>query len=181
MLTSEIAGQTFKSAVRLHFKILFPPIQHSINEMINAMREVYKSANIRVDVKSTEQLNLPLLADLDAGECRIGITTEEQNELFSHRNDVGENECSVYFIRSTEQPYNGCAAHPGGKPGCVVVQNAPIWTLAHEVSHCLGLSHVDDNNNLMTGNGTVNITNPPPDLTPGQISRMNNSNLTISI
>jgi hypothetical protein len=27
---------------------------------------------------------------------------------------------------------------------------------------CSGLAHVNDNNRLMTGNGTDNITNPPP-------------------
>ena len=181
MLTSETADQTFKSVVRLHLKILSPPITHSVNEMLNVMREVYKRANIRVDVISTENLNLPQLADIDAGACTKGSATEEQKQLFSHRNNVQEHECSVYFVRSTVPPYNGCAAHPDGSPGCVVVRNATIWTLGHEVGHVLGLSHVSNNDNLMTGNGTANITNPPPDVNPEQISKMDGSNLTINI
>ena len=43
----------------------------------------------------------------------------------------------------------------------------------------LGLNHVNDNNRLMTGNGTYNITNPPPDLIASEIQTMRNSNLTV--
>jgi hypothetical protein len=181
MLTSEIADQTFKSVVRLHLKILSPPTRYPLNEMLNEMRKVYEGAKIRVDVVSTENLNLPELADVDVGECTMGSATEEQTQLFSHRNNVQEYECSVYFVRSTLPPYNGCAAHPDGRPGCVVVRGASKWTLGHEVGHVLGLFHVNNSDNLMTGNGTNNITNPPPDLTPDQISTMEASNVTINI
>jgi hypothetical protein len=180
-LTSEATDQTLKSVVRLHLKILSPPTRYPLNEMVNVMREVYRSANIRVDVVSNENLNLPELADVDVGDCIKGSATEEQQQLFSHRNDVLEYECSVYFVRSTIPPYNGCAAHPDGRPGCVVVREASRWTLAHEVGHVLGLPHVDSRDNLMTRNGTDNITNPPPDLTSDQISTMDGSNLTVNI
>jgi hypothetical protein len=43
----------------------------------------------------------------------------------------------------------------------------------------LGLGHVDDNDRLMTGNGTFNITNPPPDLIASEASRMQSSALTV--
>jgi hypothetical protein len=144
------------------------------------MRDVYRPAGIRVDVASTENLNLPLLNDLDVGQCFMGQTTAEQNQLFQNRNNVGANDVVVYFIRSTVPPFNGCAAHPNGSPGAVVVQGATQWTLAHEVGHVLGLNHVNDNNRLMTGNGTANITNPPPDLVNTEITTMDNSNLTIN-
>ena len=36
----------------------------------------------------------------------------------------------------------------------------------------LGLFHVDDDNRLMTGNGTDNITNPPPDLIDSESKTM---------
>ena len=42
----------------------------------------------------------------------------------------------------------------------------------------LGLPHVNDNNRLMTGNGTSNITNPPPDLTQDEGNTMLASTLT---
>ena len=78
--------------------------------------------------------------------------------LFNNRNNVGANEIAVYFVRSTVPPFNGCAAHPPGKPSAAVVQTGTQWTFAHEVGHVLGLSHVNNNDRLMTGNGTSNIT-----------------------
>ena len=43
----------------------------------------------------------------------------------------------------------------------------------------LDLNHVNNNNRLMTGNGTGNITNPPPDLIASEIATMTASGLTI--
>lgn len=84
----------------------------------------------------------------------------------------------VYFVRSTVPPFNGCATHPAGRPGAVVASIASPWTLAHEVGHVLGLRHVNDNNRLMTGGGTSNITNLPPDLVAPEVSTMQSSSLT---
>jgi hypothetical protein len=52
--------------------------------------------------------------------------------------------------------------------------------MGHEVGHVLGLSHVNNNDRLMTGNGTANITNPPPDLSSSEITTMRNSSLTVN-
>jgi hypothetical protein len=51
--------------------------------------------------------------------------------------------------------------------------------LGHEIGHVLGLRHIDDNNRLMTGNGTSNITNPPPDLISNEVIAMRKSVLTV--
>ncbi len=142
------------------------------------MRQVYRSAGIEVDVASTENLNLPALNDLDVGTCTRGNTTAEQNALFANRNSVGANDIPVYFVRSTVPPFNGCAAHADGIPACVVASGASTWTLAHEVGHVLDLNHVNNNDRLMTGNGTANITNPPPDLASNEINTMDDSPLT---
>ena len=141
------------------------------------MRQVYDTAGIRVDHISTESLDLPDLLDLDIGACD-GATTDEQNDLFSHRGNAGSNEIVVYFVRSTVPPANGCACHPPGRPGAVVVADAPKWTLAHEVGHVLGLDHVVNNNRLMTEFGTAAILNPPPDLAQVEIDKMLSSPLT---
>src|SRR3712207_8426502 len=63
-------------------------------------------------------------------------------------------------------------------PGAVVVRTATQWTFAHEQGHVLGLNHVNDNNRLMTGNGTSNITNPPPNLVASEVATMQTSRLT---
>ncbi len=128
-----------------------------------------------------ERLNLPVLNDLDVGQCLLGQTTGEQNQLFANRNNVENNDIVIYFVRSTVPPFNGCAAHPAEQDGAVVAQGATRWTLAHEVGHVLGLNHVDDNNRLMTRNGTANITNPPPDLVDSEIQTMDASALTVNI
>jgi len=87
----------------------------------------------------------------------------------------------IYFVQATKPPYNGCAAHPAGKPGAVVVKTASHWTFAHEIGHILGLNHVNDNNRLMTGNGTFNITNPPPDLIASEGTTMQASAITVNV
>jgi hypothetical protein len=166
--------------VRLHAKVLTAP-NLGLNTMVQRMTEVYGGAGIAVQLVSTENLNFPLLNDVDVGACTLGSTTAEQIQLFANRNNAGANDVVVYFVRSTVPPFNGCAAHPPNQPGAVVVQGATQWTLAHEVGHVLGLRHVNNNDRLMTGNGTANITNPPPDLDATEVATMLASPFTIDL
>jgi uncharacterized protein with LGFP repeats len=165
-----------REIVRIHAKVLTTPTV-PIAQSVAVMQQVYGSREIGVILASVETLNLPTLNDVDVGQCIGGQTTPEQNTLFGNRNNVGTRDVAVYFVRSTNPPFNGCAAHDG-RPSCVVVQGATRFTLAHEVGHVLGLNHVNDNNRLMTGNGTANITNPPPDLIASEGQTMTSSNLT---
>ncbi|MEV0154293.1 DUF6623 family protein [Micromonospora sp. NPDC050686] len=176
------AGCDFKllETVRLHVKVLTAPTRFTIDQMIAGMRESYEPAGFRVVRASDENLNLPALNVVDVGGCTRGETTEEQRTLFGNRNNVGTNEVVAYFVQATNPPLNGCAAHPDGRPGAVVASGASRWTLGHEIGHVLGLNHVNDNNRLMTGNGTDNITNPPPDLINSEITTMRNSAPTIN-
>lgn len=179
---SPTAGvRVLKEKVRVHVKCLVNPVSFTLNEQFAAMQEVYAMAGIRVDWVTTENLSLSTLEDVDVGGCIMGSSTAEQNSLFSHRNYVGANDMVVYFVRSTVPAYNGCAAFPTGKPGAVVVRSASRWTLGHELGHVLSLNHVNNNNQLMTGNGTFNITNPPPDLASSEITKMINSSLSTAI
>ncbi|MGQ0839582.1 FG-GAP-like repeat-containing protein [Actinokineospora sp.] len=164
--------------VRLHVKILTNPTV-PIEQMITAMQQVYEAVGVRVHRVSTETLNLPALNDLDVGRCPLGTgTTAEQTTLFGNRANAGPGDVVVYFVRTTTPPSNGCATHPANRAGAVVASGATRWTLAHEVGHVLGLRHVNDNNRLMTQNGTANITNLPPDLIPMEIIEMKDSTLT---
>lgn len=179
---SPTAGiRVLKEKVRVHVKILTAPTSFTLDEQFAAMQEVFAIAGIRVDCASTQNLSLPSLNDVDVGSCMMGSTTSEQNSLFNNRDFVGSKDLVVYYVRSTVPGYNGCAAHPSGKPGSVVVRSASRWTLGHEFGHVLGLNHVNNNDRLMTGNGTFNITNPPPNLTSSESSTMRNSSLSTNI
>jgi hypothetical protein len=163
--------------VRMHVKILSEPTSVTRAAMIQGMQQVYASVDIDAVVASVETLNLPLLNDLDVGPCTMGNTTAEQNQLFGNRNNAGPNDLCIYFVRSTVPPLNGCAAFPAGRPSAVVTSVASQWTLGHECGHVLGLPHCDSPgarllDRLMTGGGTWNITNPPPDLIQSEINTM---------
>lgn len=172
--------------VRLHIKILQNPIRFTLSTMIQDMNQVFLSANIVVELASTETLNLPALLDVQVAPCLRGQTpTAQQTALFSNRNNVLAGDIVVYFVRSTRPPSNGCAASPPGQPGAVVAQVASRVTMAHEIGHVLGLPHCDDGgpclfDRLMTGCGTNNITNLPPDLISSEIVSLNDSPLTFT-
>ncbi len=167
------------SQVKVHVKTLAPP-NISIATLFQNMREVFATCGIDVKWASEETLNLPALSIVDVGSCMMGSTTSEQNQLFNNRNFAASNDIVIYFVQATNPPYNGCAAHPAGKPGAVVVKTVTQWTFAHEQGHVLGLAHVNNNDRLMTGNGTSNITNPPPDLAGTECTTMQNSAITVN-
>jgi hypothetical protein len=170
---------TVTSRVNVHVKILTAP-DIAIATLFQNMREVYATCGIDVSWASEEFLNLPTLTIVDVGTCS-GSTTAEQDELFSNRNSAGANDIVIYFVEATNPPFNGCASFPAGQPGAVVVRTASNWTFAHEQGHNLGLSHVNNNDRLMTGNGTFNITNPPPDLIASECTTMQASALTVNV
>src|SRR6266508_3990202 len=162
----------------------------AIATMVQSMQQVYDTVNIKVEVGSTQNLSLSDLVDVDVGQCTLGNTTAEQNQLFANRDNVAANDVTIYFVRSTVPAFNGCAAHPNGQPGAVVAQGATQWTLGHEVGHVLGLFHLAGENcsapgyqptRLMTGCGTGRIINLPPDLIAAEGTTMDNSPLTVDI
>jgi hypothetical protein len=153
----------------------------SIATMLNTMRQVYDTVGILVDLGSTENISAPEAVDINIGGCTRGNTTGEQRRLFKNRNNASSKDIVVFYVRTTNPPTNGCAAHPDGKPSAIVTQGATRFTLGHEVGHVLDLNHVNNNDRLMTGNGTANITNPPPDLTNAEARTMDQSSLTVNI
>jgi hypothetical protein len=158
--------------LNLHIKILTGPTRFTISQMLDSMREVYATAGISVTLASTETLDvtnatLASLNDVDTGTCTSGAASAEQIALSNFRSGASSIDIVAYMCRSVfyaSGSLNGCASFPANKPMVVVASYASRYTLGHEVGHVLGLSHVSDNNRLMTGLGTDNITNPPPDL-----------------
>ena len=189
------AGCPFSHYQRLHVKVLMTP-DIPIATMLEGMREVYSTAGIRVELASHEDLTGPTFAallDVDVGACNAGTATTEQTQLFQNHNGVGANEIVVYFVQSVMRTVgkvgglNGCASHPAGQFGAVVAHDCSPWTLAHEVGHVLGLSHISGENapkcdmanftRLMTGCSTDNITGIPT-ISQDEINTMLSSPLT---
>lgn len=175
--TNAFPARNGQRCLRLHTKVLQAP-NVAVTTMVTNLQNVFSGAGITVTVASNENLTLPTLNSLDVGNCS-GQVTNEINQLFANRNFVGPNDIVVYFVQAlTPGPLNGCATFPAGLPGATVAQIASQWTLAHEIGHVLGLMHPDDGggpcltDRLMTGCGTGNITNPPPDLTSVEITRI---------
>jgi hypothetical protein len=149
-----------------------------------SMQNAYDQASIKVVIVSTQFISVPPEVDLNVGQCVAGNTTSQQDALFGHRDYVGPNEITIYFVRTSIPPLNGCAAYPPGHPGAIVTQGASQWTMAHETGHVLGLSHVAGENcgqpgyvptRLMTGCGTGRIVANPPVLITSEIQTMQQS------
>ena len=74
-------GCPFSSCIRLHLKVLTNPTI-PITTMLSAMRRVYSTADMGVEVGSRENLTGPTftsLNDVDVGKCVAGTTTAEQD------------------------------------------------------------------------------------------------------
>lgn len=176
------SGNIATKKVNLHIRKLVEPDRFSINDMTRAAQEVYLSVGIKLEISSIEDLSLAGLLDLDVGRCMRGEVTAEQEDLFEIRDNVSPTDIVVYIIRSTTPgPLNGCAAHPTGKPACVVTMHASRWTLGHEVGHVLLLNHLSNSDYLMYGGGTDNITNPPPGFSGQEVEQMKNSECCVDI
>lgn len=167
--------------LNLHLKILKAPVRYSLDEMIDKMKSIYSAIGITIEIKSIEKINLPELENIDIGNCDVGITTSEQDQLFDIRNSEVTREIVAYFIDNTNPIMNGCSSHKSEKPGCIISSIGGIWTLSHELGHVCGLEHVSDRNRLMYGKGTDRITNPPPDLVQQEIDILKNSIYTIKL
>jgi hypothetical protein len=194
--------------VRVHFKSLLAidnTITTFINDQFSAMYQLFATSGITVTRETTEDLsnnpNLAPLLHLNVGQCLLGQPTQDQNDLFANRNNVGDNELVVYVVANLISVgtgnFVGCATHPDGRPGAAVVQNDARWLTAHEIGHVLGLLHVcefpsprnpsppvacvtgsNQSDNLMFP--TVAWTNVPPNISAAEESTMLESDFTIS-
>ncbi len=178
--------------IRVHFKSLLP-IDATMNGYLDTqfarIQELY--APLRIDVRraTTEDLSgdtsLAALRALDVGQCLLGKPTDEQDELYGHRNNAADDDLVVYVVDTLvggAGNFVGCATHPDGQPGAAIADNvgAP-WLLAHEIGHVLDLRHVattpaTNSDFLMWPN--TSWTNVPPDVTATESGRMLDSRLT---
>jgi hypothetical protein len=185
-------------SIRLHLKVWTNPTI-PIQTMLTSMQDVYGTAGIGVVLASREDLTganiFTALRDLDVvPNCPAGELTGEQIQLFNNRDNVGEFDVVAHFVRSTSPVLNGCASHPDNVFGAAITQVASVWTMAHEIGHVMGLSHIDGENTscpagipnccstpnfsrLMTGCSTSNIVGTPV-LVQSEINTLRGSSRT---
>ena len=170
--------------LNIHIKILTrPKAPRTVRRMISAMRQVFNSANIDVQLASKQVFNLKKNPDLaalnvlDVGTCS-GNATDEQIEIAQHRNSVPDRQIVIYVCQSLTDAFAGCAVHADdSKPMAVIsAKNATYYTMAHEVGHLLGLEHpaVEDPDQLMDPGGHKDL-HPLPFLVESEIDKMRNS------
>jgi hypothetical protein len=158
------------SVIRVGFKFAVPPVT-PIDTILNEAQDIFGSVGFLIEEAAPrENLTTPIdLSDLHVDDCILGESTMEQNELFTHRNNLGPRDIAVYVVNSVLEPEGGlfgCASPGPALPACVIAANADPATMAHEIGHVLGLLHINDMNNLMWKN--AGYTNRPPDLFIGQ-------------
>lgn len=188
-----VAGCPLSSCITLHIKILTEPVV-PLAQMLSSMRQVYQTAGIAVMVATRQILDVAALAalnDLDAGGCCTGCpTSAEQTALYQHNDNVALNDLVAYFVQTvtqttpTVQILNGCTTVASA--AAAISQGASRWTLAHEMGHALGLSHITgerdssgkcitpDRTRLMTGCSTDIIVGVPT-VSSTEIATMNSS------
>jgi hypothetical protein len=202
-------GNLESNCIRVHFKSIVPissTISDYIENQLTAARELFSTRGINVVRLTTEDLSADMgqahLATVDVDRCLLNQQpTADQADLFANTNNVGNGEIVVYITQTitgvdrfgNPMLFLGCAAHPSGQPGAVLVSaSTASWLLAHELGHVLGLIHVCEFNilgftpcstppvfaetdNLMYPN--VGWTNVPPDLSRSEENSMHNSAL----
>ena len=197
-----------REAIRVHVKTLLPltsSVQDFIDEQFDAMQALFATVGIDSRRGTTQDLSgdatLAGLLALDVGGCFLRQTTDEQDELFEHRDGVAPGNIVVYVVDtlvSNGANFIGCASHPDDVPGVVVVPTTRAWLTAHEIGHVLGLRHVCEfpstqfpapdpacvagsaqHDRLMFPR--VDFTNPPPDITVVERTTMRSSSLTLPV
>jgi hypothetical protein len=136
--------------------------------------EIYgRECEIWVQLDANVEVDRPDLLVISQTDClRVGhVVSVDEDELFDLGRGLGP-DIVGYYLQSDAAGFRGCAAHPPERRGFWVANSATRWTLPHELTHVVGHNpHVGDSDNLMF-TPTSSITNPPPDLSDDQRTRI---------
>lgn len=175
-LTRLAAGaQTRVLRLRMRFLVAKPATFDTMKANLTSMAGL---AGITITYVDEASANLPDFVDI-VGGALLSQPSPELTALYNATRDPTHlNDAFVYFVDTATSESGGTSRGfaTSAFPACVVSSTASPWTLAHEVCHLLGLTHVSVADNLMLSN-TGNITNLPPDLSAPQIATIQSSYL----
>ena len=187
-MPTQQATPTPRKSLTVHIKILTQPHGPTLLQRFGAMSKVYDTAGIDVLQGTLETLqHVAALNDLDIGGHGIGEPacegeiTFEQERLAEHRDNIPDGDIVVYICRSMTNANVGCANHPEDKPMAAITATSPLYTMAHEVAHVLGINgHPKklDKTRLMNSVATAFTENDlPPIPTKSEIKKLRSSPL----
>jgi hypothetical protein len=136
-----------------------PPVGRTL--IITTAKNFFAELGIEVQEKLVNELNF--VNDPNAQQLKHRIIREnaeispdaepspQEKELYEYRRPPNyiPREIIVYFIQSTSPSTWGCAYRNPKRASIIITQKASSHTLAHEIGHVVGLTHVGDSNNLM--------------------------------
>lgn len=165
------------TCIRIHAKIIVEPAI-ALDAQIAAMNEVFGPWNLNAVLASVTRLNLPEFEDVFVPTCGA-FAEEEPLRLFSTaRGSSPDNDVAAFYVASISGgEWLGCAAHAPASPSVTLVASAPIYTLAHEVCHTLGLRHVDPPDTTRLMHESATWTSLPPDLIASEVEMIKSSHI----
>ena len=132
----------------------------SLQRDLDDTNDVYQdSCNVWVYCTGSLTIERNDLIDIDLHDCMPDIHQSSPDEfaLFSLGRNLGANIVG-YYVRSMNPNRTGCAAHPDGLKGFMIIRAAFRWAFVHELSHVIAFSagdagritgHSNDPNNVM--------------------------------
>ena len=187
-MPTQQATPTPRKRLTIHVKILTQPDDPTLLQRFAAISKVFDTGGIDVLQGTLETLHhVAALNDLDIGGHGIGEPacqgeiTFEQERLAEHRDNVPDGDIVVYICRSLTNANVGCANHPKGKPMAAISATAPLYTMAHEVAHVLGIighpKKLDKTRLMNSVAADFTENDPPPILTKSEIKKIRSSPL----
>ncbi|HET7697797.1 MAG TPA: hypothetical protein VFK57_18940 [Vicinamibacterales bacterium] len=166
---------TASRTIRLHLKVFEEPALATIEQMLVNAKALFALHHIDVVEMSRETMaaESPDFSRFQTLAIDAGVPTDAQTDLFNLRGDAEPDDIVIYFVRTLVPAQAGCPVHPPDRPGAIVCASlAGEWTLAHQLGHVLGLSHVNDDDRLMTARSTASIEAGIPAIVEDEVATM---------
>jgi hypothetical protein len=113
-----------------------------VDRELELLDEVYGDVGVTFQLVADAALNDRAMKNLTIDECNIGGTLNDDHARLFALGGSTDGIVTVFFVESMN--LDGCALHPPGMPGVVVIRDHADWVLAHEIGHVFGLPETFD-------------------------------------